>query len=370
MGLYTGSLANYYGGIEEQGGYQFISITDVINNFRVGYVGEDKIIAKISRADIRFHAMRGLQELSFDTLKSCKSLELMVPPSLLLPIPHDYVNYIKLTWTDANGKCHTINSCRDCFKDPLSYKQREDGTVDVGEGKEPTKVRVLCTDPYANNYDATANSDDGSCCFEKGCGRSSSNNHYRFSNQQGGEGRPCDPTNPKHWEIWHPAVYEWIEVPGSFDSDPIEINSTTWTNNSGAASGGSAGDANFSLNTGGRYGLDGKHANINGTYWINCRTGKIHFSSNLAGKTVILEYISDHLGTDDEMRVHKFAEEAMYKHIAHAILNTRAGMDRNIVATFKKERFAAVRSAKLRLSSIKLSEITQILRGKSKWIKH
>ena len=70
------------------------------------------------------------------------------------------------------------------------------------------------------------------------------------------------------------------------------------------------------------------------------------------------------------MKVHKFAEEAMYKHIAWSILNTRANTDRNVVATFKKERFAAVRNAKIRLSSIKLEEITQIIRGKSKWIKH
>jgi hypothetical protein len=35
-----------------------------------------------------------------------------------------------------------------------------------------------------------------------------------------------------------------------------------------------------------------------------------------------------------------------------------------------KEKFAAVRKAKLRLSNIKLEELTQILRGKSKQIKH
>ncbi len=37
---------------------------------------------------------------------------------------------------------------------------------------------------------------------------------------------------------------------------------------------------------------------------------------------------------------------------------------------FKKERFASVRTAKLRLSNLKLEELTQVLRGKSKWIKH
>ena len=70
------------------------------------------------------------------------------------------------------------------------------------------------------------------------------------------------------------------------------------------------------------------------------------------------------------MQVHKFAEEAMYKHIAYAIMSTRANVPEYQVARFKKERFAETRKAKLRLSNIKLEEITQILRGKSKQIKH
>jgi hypothetical protein len=45
-------------------------------------------------------------------------------------------------------------------------------------------------------------------------------------------------------------------------------------------------------------------------------------------------------------------------------------MHQQLVPRFKKERFAAIRTAKLRLSNIKLEEITQILRGKSKQIKH
>ena len=37
---------------------------------------------------------------------------------------------------------------------------------------------------------------------------------------------------------------------------------------------------------------------------------------------------------------------------------------------YKKERFAETRKAKLRLSNFKLEELIQILRGKSKHIKH
>jgi len=120
---------------------------------------------------------------------------------------------------------------------------------------------------------------------------------------------------------------------------------------------------------GSRFGLDPQHAQANGSFYMDNRLGKIHFSSNITGKTVILDYISDSLGTDGEMQVHKFAEEAMYRYILHGIASGRI-QTQQLVPRLKKEKFAAIRQAKLRLSSIKLEEITQILRGKSKQIKH
>ena len=41
-----------------------------------------------------------------------------------------------------------------------------------------------------------------------------------------------------------------------------------------------------------------------------------------------------------------------------------------IAPQYKKQRYAALRNAKIRLSNIKLDEIVQVMRGKSKWIKH
>jgi len=123
-------------------------------------------------------------------------------------------------------------------------------------------------------------------------------------------------------------------------------------------------------NEGQRYGIDPQFAQSNGSYFIDNNSGYIYFSSNISGKDVVLDYISDSLGTDQEMIVHKFAEEAMYKHIAHAILATRANTPEYLVNRFKKEKFAAKRVAKLRLSNIKIEELSQILRGKSKQIKH
>jgi len=370
MGLYSGNLANYYGGLETLGGYQFVSLDDIINQFMIVYVGEDKIISKIKRTDVQFHAMRGMQELTYDTFKSCKNLELEVPPSLLLPLPHDYVNYVKITWVDSEGKCHTIRECKTCPKDPLSYRQHdgtgkhEEGDIDVGDLIRGEGRQVLVTpaggepgtwDPIVIGYHG-----DGE------------NQTAIYSD---------DKDDPRNWGQFNDAVYEMVYEDNLYTQNPTIEDSTTWSNLQGVSTSNNATDTIdleqdlYYDNTGRRYGLDPQHMNVNGCFWINCNSshpdyGKIYFDSNLAGKTVIIQYISDGVAKDEEMMVHKFAEEAMYRHIAWAILNTRANTDRNMVATFKKERFAAVRNAKIRLSSIKLEEMTQILRGKSKWIKH
>ena len=58
------------------------------------------------------------------------------------------------------------------------------------------------------------------------------------------------------------------------------------------------------------------------------------------------------------------------RYIAYAILSTRANVQEYMVARFKREMATAKRNAKLRLSNIKIEEIAQIMRGKSKQIKH
>ena len=61
------------------GSYSYLTLNEIIDNWLMSYVGEDKIIQKIKRADVLFHARRAMQELSYDTLKSYKSQELTVP---------------------------------------------------------------------------------------------------------------------------------------------------------------------------------------------------------------------------------------------------------------------------------------------------
>jgi hypothetical protein len=299
MGLLDNQTQEQYYSGSEHGGYQFTSLQNIIDQFIIAYVGEEKIISKARKPEVVFHAQRAMQEFSFDTFKSVKSVEIDVPNTLTMTLPQDYVNYVRLSWVDDVGVFHTINPSR-ITGNPTSPKQ---GGSIGNENFEDSS-------PDDGNIDLNANS--------------TSWDRFKANSQN-------------------------VNIVDYFQYDEDHL---------------------YNANEGGRYGLDPEHANINGTYYIDENKGMIHFSSHMSGRKIVLEYISDGLGTDAEMKVHKFAEEAMYKQIAYAILSTRANTPEYIVQRYKKDAFASKRVAKLRLSNIKLPEIIAVMRGKSKQIKH
>ena len=129
MGLLDNTTQQIYYQGNEYGGYQFTSLEDVINQFMVAYVGEEKLISKARKIDVAFHAQRAMQELSFDTFKSIKSQEIVLPTSLQMILPHDYVNYTQLSFSDKAGIKHILYPTHET-SNPFKIKQDEDGNYD------------------------------------------------------------------------------------------------------------------------------------------------------------------------------------------------------------------------------------------------
>lgn len=125
-----------------------------------------------------------------------------------------------------------------------------------------------------------------------------------------------------------------------------------------------------STSLGQRYGIEPEQSQVNGSYYMDYANGKIFFAPSLIGQTIVLDYLSDGLDAGGEMLIHKFAEEAFYKHVAYAIVSTGSNYSPATVQMLKKERFAETRKAKIRLSNLKSLELAQVMRGKSKQIKH
>ena len=509
MGLLKNTQKDYYKG-SDYGNYQFTSLEDIINQFMVVYVGDNKMIPSASRMDVAFHAQRALAELSFDTLKSVKAYEIELPPSLQMILPHDYVNYTKISSIDSAGIKHPLYPTKHT-SNPFQILQEENGDYtfiqeaeEIINGTFDTDVANSGSiDAWVKSQFSEMNNYPTAGVFEKqgeiaiessklvfkhrsqnpsGTSNIWCTNSYVFqpidvSDKEfitlSADGQAVDTTistvvqpgilkvgistslpqtstthvssgpssgltaylpniDNSMWDLTdedgNPSYLEWTVAGDNTTSKSIEfidvrnesivyvivlsrhdftaetttfvttnnidnisvvasnVNSnlispatngknisTTWSNYKSLTPSENNND-DYEDDTywpanGERYGLDPSHAQINGSFFIDQRLGKIHFSSNISGKTVILDYISDSLGTDSEMQVHKFAEEAMYKSISHAILSA-SSYGQQLVPRLTKEKFAAIRKAKLRLSNIKLEELTQILRGKSKQIKH
>jgi hypothetical protein len=286
---------------ENYGSYSYISLNDVINNFMVAYVGTGKLIGAVKRTDVIFHAKRGMQEFSYDTLKSIKSQELNIPHSLSVAIPQDYVNYVKMSWIDHHGVKHPIYPVNALTTNPYENPIQDNRGL-----------------PIQDNFNANIEGD--------------SLTEERWNSNKG-----------------------FVGVNFENSLDDSLYNGDNWVQ-----------DRFF----GRLYGLDPQYANMNGYFSINDRENKISFSSDLVGKLIVLEYISDGLAYDLDSRIPKMAEDAMYAYILHAVVAHRSGSQEYLVRRLQQDKTAKLRNAKIRLSNIKLEEITQVFRGKSKWIKH
>jgi len=127
----------------------------------------------------------------------------------------------------------------------------------------------------------------------------------------------------------------------------------------------------FDYAIGARYGLNTETANANPTFRIDSKAGVINFDSTMAGKSVILEYVSDGMegGNDSLITVNKLFEEYVYAYIQYAILNSKLGVQEYIVSRARKQKSALLRNAKIRISNIHPGRLLMNLRGQSKWIK-
>ena len=295
-----------YGDIVEDnyGGYAYTTLEDVITNFMIGYVGAGKLIPSAKTTDVMFFAKRGLQEFSYDTLKSIRSQELTVASNLGVVLPQDYVNYVNVSWIDNQGVKHII------YPTTLTSNPYETPSQDA-QG-------IPIHDNSGENIDTTSITEE----------RWANNNLKEINDAQG--------------NLTGVLLSEGLGYPGMYGDNYL----------------------------GQKYGLQPETAQINGWFTINERTGKMSFSSDLAGRVIILEYVSDGLGYDADMKIPKLAEEALYAHISHAIIASRINQPEYVVQRLRREKSAKLRNAKIRLSNIKLNEFVQIARGKSKWIKY
>jgi len=141
MGLL--SHYQYYknGGLPPQdanwGSYQYTTLADVINNYKLVYTGNQAQVNNVADHIIMFHAKRAIQELHYDAFKEVNAIELHVEDTLRFILPRDYVDYVRISMVKG-GILHPLSQNPQILS-ATSYEQDTAGEL-VFDGVNLTEV--------------------------------------------------------------------------------------------------------------------------------------------------------------------------------------------------------------------------------------
>ena len=278
---------DYYDNEDNWGSYQYVSIHDLVNNFMLNYVGDDKQLNNVKRHNVLYQIKQGIKQFTFDALKEVRAIELELNDTLQIPLPHNYVSYVRISWVDKNGMLHPMSMNKntrlaDAYLQDHEYNILFDESGDILEAHE--------SEMQKNTRNFSFNRENDFNAQEKGMG----NQRYHV-----------DPT-----------------------------------------------------------------INGNGYFTIDKRKGVIAFSSNVGGRLIVMEYVSDGLEYDStEISIHKFAEKALYDYVKLELLRNKYGIQEYVIRRNEKDYDTSLRNAVIRLQEIRLHEAIFMLNGRKKWLK-
>ena len=286
--------------------YQYTNLDDVINNFIVAYIGDGKVISGAPRHEVAFWAQRAVQEFSYDMFPTDNNLEFELGPTRTIKLPSDFVRMTKVTWIDALGAERTVTRNR------IS---------------SPTQA-VLQDSQYEQILDSSG---DKIIADE-------SEQMKRFQNPA---------TRNELLQIAQNYYYNYIT-----DYNYSYYNESYY---------------------GRQWGANPEEVNVNGSYMIDNNAGLIVFDYLFQeGQIITLRYISDGIGNNGDFTqvyVPKLAEDAVYAFILYNLSKLRPSAA-GVAGLYKKEAYAKMKTAKIRLMELNRDDLAQLFRAKSKWIKH
>ncbi len=123
------------------------------------------------------------------------------------------------------------------------------------------------------------------------------------------------------------------------------------------------------VDAGEQFNLDTSKLSEYGEFAIDERGGKMVFSSDLSGKDIVVEYVSNGLQAltynEQEITIHVYLEEALKSYIYYNCISGRRTVPANEKKRAKDELKGKIHKAKLLRMELDLTEVSRIMRQKS-----
>lgn len=137
-----GYISNYEyylnGGVapedKNHGSYQYVSLPDIVTNYMMFYTGDDQIVDNVKKYTVRFHAKQIVKKLNYDAFKTNRVLEDTIGSDLKLVMPHDYVDYIRIS-LERNGVLYPLTENQKPFSAEAYLKDNQGELLFDGNGE-------------------------------------------------------------------------------------------------------------------------------------------------------------------------------------------------------------------------------------------
>lgn len=297
------------------GGYQYVSLEDIVNNFMLIYQGDLELINNINRFKVLFYAKRCIQELNYDAAREVKVLQLNVTENLRFVLPPDYVNWVRISmYKDGMILPLTQNIQNNTAK---QYVQESNGNLTFDE----TGKVISETD---SDLDAA---------------RKAGTQKSIYLNAD-------SPYNGLMGYFWGDRWFFDFQLGGR-----TGLNTETANRNPTFVIDQKSGVINFSSDMSGESCI------------LEYISDGMEYVSVLSGEDQVMQR------NDESIAVNKMFESYVYAYIRYEILNNKLGIQEYIVNRARKEKHRLWLNARLRISDLKPGRLLMNLRGQDKMIK-
>jgi len=178
----------YYGDDSQWGNHQYVTIKDLVNDFMFSQT-DDSHVSNVDIDQVVYHAKRAVQELYFDVVNEIISIEFDLNPSFIIPLPHDYIQYVQISWVDLNGRKHplaidTRSNLAQAYLQDNNYDYLYDSDGDILQGSHS---QDMIADTDQSNYtDAqTVSTERGAPSFNLDRSKVFKNGSYVIDKERG-----------------------------------------------------------------------------------------------------------------------------------------------------------------------------------------
>lgn len=150
------SEQTYLADSTQWGNYSYVTLEQVVIDYMAS-LDSDDYTYNVDRYKVVYQAKQGLRELCYDVLREIKAIELDLGSTLQVVLPPDYVDYVRLSWSDHKGNLYPLAENRNLsiskvYLQDNNYNILFDGSGNILESSTP-KDPVGDTNERLNFYD-------------------------------------------------------------------------------------------------------------------------------------------------------------------------------------------------------------------------